>query len=66
MRSAKFWYEDIKRPLQRHRHSWEVNIKMNLKVTGREGLDCVHLAQSKDHRWTPVNTGSIKCWEFLN
>jgi hypothetical protein len=38
------------------RQSWENNIEMKLKETGGEGLDWIHLAQSKDCRWTPVNT----------
>jgi hypothetical protein len=33
-----------KRPLGRPRHRWEDNIKMDLRETGLEGVDWIHLA----------------------
>jgi hypothetical protein len=33
-----------KRSLGRRRHGWEDNIKMNLRETGWEDVDCIHLA----------------------
>jgi hypothetical protein len=33
-----------KRPLRRLRHRWEDNIKMDLKETGLEAVDWIHLA----------------------
>jgi len=38
-----------KRQLGRHRRRWGVsNIRMNVRETGREGVDWMHLAQDKD------------------
>jgi hypothetical protein len=34
-----------KRPLRRSRHTWEDNIKMNLKKTGFEGMYWIHMTQ---------------------
>jgi hypothetical protein len=34
-----------KRPLERPRHRWEDNIRMDLREIVREGLDWIHLAQ---------------------
>jgi hypothetical protein len=39
-----------KRPLGRHRHRWEDNIKMNLQKEGCGGMDWMELAQDRD-RW---------------
>jgi hypothetical protein len=39
-----------KRPLQRPRHRWEVNIKMNLQGLGCGGMGWIELAQDRD-RW---------------
>jgi hypothetical protein len=39
-----------KRPLGRHRHTWEDNFKMNLQEVGGGGGDPVELAQDRD-RW---------------
>jgi hypothetical protein len=32
-----------KRPLGRHRHRWDDNIRMDLKEMGWEGVDWIHL-----------------------
>jgi hypothetical protein len=36
-----------KRPL-RSVHRWEDNIKIDLRETGLEGVDCIHLVQDRD------------------
>jgi hypothetical protein len=59
-----------KRQLRRPRHSWEVNIRMDLRGMGWEGVDWMHLVQDRDQWWTLVNTvnlqGSTKGREFLD
>jgi hypothetical protein len=45
-----------KRPLGRHRHRWEDNIRMDLKEIRCEGVEQPHLSQDR-HQWrTFVNT----------
>jgi hypothetical protein len=39
-----------KRTLERPRHRWEDNIKMDLEEVGRWGMDCVERAQDRN-RW---------------
>jgi len=39
-----------KRPLARHRHSWEDNIKMDLQEVGCGDMNWIKLAQDRD-RW---------------
>ena len=39
-----------KRPLVRPRHRWEEDIKMDVQEVGREGMNCIKLAQDRD-RW---------------
>jgi len=34
-----------KRPLRRHRHRWEDNIRMDLRERGWEGVKLMHLIQ---------------------
>jgi hypothetical protein len=34
-----------RRPLERPRHSWENNIKLNLREVGIDGANWIHLAQ---------------------
>jgi hypothetical protein len=36
---TKFLLENLKRPLQRHRHRWEDNIKMDLKERGCKDVE---------------------------
>jgi hypothetical protein len=45
-----------KRPLGKLRHTWEDNIKMDLREIGREGVDCTHLTQDRDQWRAVVNT----------
>jgi len=42
-----------KRPLGRHRHRWEDNIKMDFQEVGCEDVDWIELARDKD-RWRAV------------
>ena len=39
-----------KRPLERPRHRWENNIKMDLREVGCAGMEWIELAQDK-YRW---------------
>jgi hypothetical protein len=45
-----------KRPLGSPRHRWEDNIRMDLRETGREGVDWMHLFQNRDQWRALVNT----------
>jgi hypothetical protein len=44
-----------KRPFGRPRRRWEDNIKLDLRKTGFEGVDWIHLAQDRD-RWRDTVT----------
>ena len=44
-----------KRPLGRHRHRWENNIKMDLQDIGFGGMDWIELAQDGDSWQALVN-----------
>jgi hypothetical protein len=37
-----------RRPLERSRHRWEDNIKIDLREVGWEGADWLNLAQGRD------------------
>jgi hypothetical protein len=45
-----------KRPLERPRRRWVDNIKMDLREIGRDGMDCIDLAQDTDQWRALVNT----------
>jgi hypothetical protein len=45
-----------KRTLGRKRQKWECNIRMDLRETGWEGVDWMHLAQDRDQCRAVVNT----------
>jgi hypothetical protein len=45
-----------KRPLGRPGRRWEDNIRMNFREIGWEDVDCIHLAQVRDHWWAVLNT----------
>jgi hypothetical protein len=45
-----------KRPLERPRHMWEYNIKMDLREIGWGGMDWIDLAQDRAHWRALVNT----------
>jgi hypothetical protein len=44
-----------RRPLGRPWRRWEDNIRLDLRITGWEGVDWIHLAQHRDHWRTLVN-----------
>ena len=57
------------RTLGRPRRRWEDNITMDLQEVGCGGMDRIDLAQNRK-RWQTLmnavmNSGSIKCGEFL-
>jgi hypothetical protein len=43
-----------RRPLGRPTHRWENDIKVGVKETGWEVMDCIHLAQDRD-QWLVMN-----------
>jgi hypothetical protein len=45
-----------RRPLGRPRHTWEDNIKMDLRETGFGNVDWIHLARDKEMWRAIVNT----------
>jgi len=45
-----------KRPLERHRHRWEDNIKMVVQEVGDGCGDWMELAQDRDRWWALVST----------
>jgi hypothetical protein len=45
-----------KRPLGRPRHRWEVNIKIDLREIGIDGVNCIRLAQDRAQWRAFVNT----------
>ena len=53
-------------PLGRPRRRWECNIKMYLREVGCECMNWIELAQDRDRWRALVDTGSIKCGEFLH
>jgi hypothetical protein len=61
---------DGKGPLERLRHRWTDNIKMDLREIGWLGMDWIGLAQDRvqvEGCYESDNepSGSIKCWEVL-
>jgi hypothetical protein len=44
-----------KRPLGRHKHRWEDNIRIDLRKIGWEIVDWIHLAQCRDQWWAHAN-----------
>jgi hypothetical protein len=60
-----------RRPLGRHRHRWEDNIKIDLQEVGFRSMDWIDQAQDRD-RWQAthgsgmVPSGSIKYGKFLD
>jgi hypothetical protein len=45
-----------KRPLGRRRRRWKNNIRIDLRETGWEGVEWIHLAQDMDQWLALVNT----------
>jgi hypothetical protein len=50
-----------KRSLERPRHRWEDNLKMDLQEVGCEGTDLIELAQDRD-RWRASVNVVINFW----
>jgi len=51
-----FWLEKAgKRPLGRHKRRLEGNIKIDLKETGWEVVEWIHLVQDRNQWWTLMN-----------
>jgi hypothetical protein len=48
-----------KRPLERPRHRWEYNIKMDLMEVGWEDLDWIHVAHDRN-QWRVFMNVSVK------
>jgi hypothetical protein len=48
-----------KRPLERRRHRWVDNIKMDLREIGWDGRDWIDLAQDMDQWRALVNAGKF-------
>jgi len=44
-----------KKPLGRHKHRWENNIKMDLQEVGCGCMDWIDLAQDRDRWWALEN-----------
>jgi hypothetical protein len=47
---------NTKRSLERLRHTWKNNVEMDLKETGRNNVDWIHLGQVRDMWRDTVNT----------
>jgi len=55
MRNAyKIFVEKLEKegPFGRRRDRWEDNVRMDLRQIGWEDVDCIHLAQDRDHWWS--------------
>jgi hypothetical protein len=44
------------KPLERPRHRWEHNVRLDLREIGRESVDWIHLAQDRDQWRAFVDT----------
>jgi hypothetical protein len=53
---------EVKRLLGRFKHSWEDNIKMDIRGIGWVGMEWINLAQG-EHGNEPAS--SIECWQVL-
>jgi len=52
----KFWLENLKeRDHWEDTCRWEDNIRMDLRETGWEGVDWIHLGQDRGQWWVLVN-----------
>jgi hypothetical protein len=50
-----------KRPLVRPRHSWEDNIRMDLREIGWGGMDWIDMAQARD-QWRALVRTVMNLW----
>ena len=55
------WKPEGKRPLERPRHRWEDNIKMDPQEVGCGVMDWIKLAQDRD-RWQALVTAVMNLW----
>jgi hypothetical protein len=60
-----------KRPFRRSRYRWGDNIRMDIRDSGRRGVNWLHLAQNRDRCRDIVNTvmnlwDSVQSGEFLD
>jgi len=55
------WKPEEARPLGRHRHRWEDDIKMDLQEVGCGDMDWIELAQDRD-RWLELVTAVMNLW----
>jgi hypothetical protein len=54
-----------KRPLGRHRHRWEDNIKMDLQKVRGGGMDWIEPDKDRD-RWRALVTAVMNLWVLLS
>jgi hypothetical protein len=54
--SIKVWLENLKTQFGRHMRRSEDNIKTDVKVIGREGVDWIHLEEASDQCRALMNT----------
>jgi hypothetical protein len=47
---------EVKKPLERLRHRWEDNVKMDLRETGWGGMDWIDLAEDNNQWRALLNT----------
>jgi hypothetical protein len=53
------------RSLERSRHGWEDNIKMDLQEVGWRGMDWIALAQGRD-KWRALANAILNVWVQSN
>jgi hypothetical protein len=53
---AKFSWKNLKQLASKPRHSWEDDIKVDLKEIGWRGDKWIHLAQDRDQQWVLEST----------
>jgi len=61
-----FWWEKLKKPLDRLIRSWEKNIKMGLKNVSVDYCDIVHMAPRGSCESSYEIPNSMQSWEFLD
>jgi hypothetical protein len=50
------WRPQVRRPLGRHRHMWDDNIRTDLREIGIYGANWIRLVQDRVQWWAFVNT----------
>jgi hypothetical protein len=56
---------EMKIQLQRPRHRWQDNIRMDIREIGWEVLDLMHMSHDKDH-WQALLKKVINLWDPQN